>query len=100
MGGSVVWDFCFQGDLTDGEASDFSSLLGMLHKAYVSLRRGNFRLWKLDVKGKFSIKSFFAVLLNRSIRVEGWQSFWGSSLLSRVSVFCWVAKSHKFLTID
>lgn len=51
MGGSVVWDFCFQGDLTDREASDFSSLLDMLNKAYVSLRRGNFRLWKMDVKG-------------------------------------------------
>eukprot|EP00268_Persea_americana_P004864 TRINITY_DN11594_c1_g6_i1.p1 TRINITY_DN11594_c1_g6~~TRINITY_DN11594_c1_g6_i1.p1 ORF type:complete len:114 (-),score=20.52 TRINITY_DN11594_c1_g6_i1:150-491(-) len=63
MGGTVGWDFCFQRDLNDQEASDFVSLLGMLDKVNLLRGRGDIRIWKPDIKSMFSVKSFFKELI-------------------------------------
>lgn len=44
-------------------------------KAYLSVGRGDTRLWKPDVKGKFSVKSFFKDLNVTFNREEDWKSF-------------------------
>ena len=58
-GGTIVWDFSFWRDLNDRKASDFTRLLGILDKVYLSGGKGDIRIWKPDVKGKFSVKFFF-----------------------------------------
>ena len=37
---------------------------------------------------------------NSFYKVDGWQSFWDKSILSRVLAFCWIAWCHKILSID
>lgn len=59
VGGSIAWDFCFRRNSTDVEASDFMRLLGMLlDKSFLLVGKGDSRIWKPDVKGNFSMRSF------------------------------------------
>lgn len=57
-------------------------------KAYLKVGRGDTRLWKPDVKGKFSVKSFFKDLNVTFNREEDWKSFWNSLVPPQVLVFC------------
>ena len=57
-------------------------------------------VWKPDVKGQFSVKSFYNVLNDISGLISGWKSFWDPSVPPRVLAFCLVGKKHKILTID
>lgn len=58
LGGVVVWNLCLRRNLIDREISDLTSLLGMLDTVYISVGKSDSRIWKPDVKGKFSVKSF------------------------------------------
>ena len=58
LGGVVVWDLCFRRNLLDRKFSGPTSLFGMLEKVYISVGRSDSRIWKPDVKGKFSVKPF------------------------------------------
>lgn len=99
-GGAVVWDLSFLRDLLDSEVVDFARLLEMLEKVYVSMDKSDVRLWKPDVEGQFSVKSFYNALVDTNLRVEGWKSFWYYVVPPRVLASCWVVKNHKILTID
>ena len=46
VGGSIVWDFRFRRNLTDREVSNFTRMLALLDKAYLSIARDDIRLWK------------------------------------------------------
>ena len=59
----VVWDFSFRRNLTDIEIADFVRLLGFLDKYYFSSGKSDVRLWKPDVRGLFSVKSFYKVFV-------------------------------------
>lgn len=72
----------------------------MFEKVYMSVGKLDVRLWKPDVKGQFSVKSLYNALIDSSVRVGGWQSFWDPSILPRVLAFCWVVRNHKILTLD
>ena len=58
------------------------------------------RVRKPDVKGRFSMKSFYNALADSSGGVEGWHNFWTPTVPPRVLVFCWIARLNKILTID
>ena len=55
----------------------------MLDKIYLSIGRADERLWTPNVKGQFSVKSFYNVM-SVSGRVEIWKSFWDPSIPPRV----------------
>ena len=95
----MSWDFCFWRYLTDREIFDFTSMLGMVDKIFLSVGRGDKRVWKPDVKGNFSVKSFFDSLTENPDRAVGWYSFWDPLVPPRVLAFCWIARWHKILTI-
>ena len=44
----------------------FCRMFGLLDKVYLSLGKPDVRLWKSDVKGKFSVESFYNVLIDSS----------------------------------
>lgn len=48
--------------MIDGEAYDFTHMLGLLEKVCVSGGRGDVRIWKPNVKGELSIMSLYNVL--------------------------------------
>ena len=96
----VVWDFSFRRNLIDIEISDFANLLGMLNKMYLSVDKYDVRIWKVVVKGQFSVRFFYKVLDDRNEPMDGWNSFWDPSVPPRVLSFCWVARKHKILMID
>ena len=73
LGGVVVWDSSFRRNLYDNEAANLVEFLGMLDKIYLSIGRADGRLWKLNVKGQFSVKSFYNVFSVSPERVEGCQ---------------------------
>eukprot|EP00268_Persea_americana_P053131 TRINITY_DN5994_c5_g1_i2.p1 TRINITY_DN5994_c5_g1~~TRINITY_DN5994_c5_g1_i2.p1 ORF type:complete len:134 (-),score=24.75 TRINITY_DN5994_c5_g1_i2:1010-1411(-) len=72
----------------------------MLEKVYVSMDKSDVRLWKADVEGQFSVKSFYNALVDTNPRVEGWKSFWYSVVPPRVFASSWVVKNHKILAIN
>ena len=94
-----MFEISLSGDLWDSEVLDVARLLGML-EVNVSTNKLDVRLWKSDVKGHFSVKSFYNALVDTSPRVEGSKSFWYSVVPPRVLAFCWVAKHHKIISID
>ena len=47
----------------------------MLDKFYLYVGRGDNRVWRPDVKGNFSVKSFFNSLIENSDRLIGSHSF-------------------------
>ena len=100
VGRSIVWDFHFRRNLTDRKVSDFTRLLRMLEMAYLSIARYGVGLWKSEVKGQFSAKSFFKDMNVSSNSVQGWKSFWNTLVPPRVLVFCWIARRNSILTID
>ena len=59
VGGSIVWYFLFRRNLADREVSDFTRLLALLDKAYLSIARDVVRLWKPEAKGSFRRSLFF-----------------------------------------
>ena len=54
------------------EAYDFDRLLTMLENVYFSRGRGDIRIWKPDIRGMFSMKSFVKNLTVNSDRMEVW----------------------------
>ena len=96
----VVWDISFLRNLTGIETDDFVRLLGCLDRYYLSGGKSDVGLWKPDIRGHFSVKSFYKVLSASDVRMEGWHNFWVSYVPPRVLAFCWVAKKQKILTID
>ena len=54
------------------EACDFDRLLAMLENVYFSHGRGDIRIWKPDIRGMFSMKSFVKNLTVNSDRMEVW----------------------------
>lgn len=92
MGGDIVWDFSFQRNLIDREVSDLADLLGILDKVYLSDGGTDEKLWKPDVKGQLSFKSFYNVLYDIFGQVGGWQFFSDPFVPLRALVFCWVAR--------
>ena len=55
---------------------DFTTrLFALLDKAYLSIARDDVSLWKPEVKGQFSAKSFFKDMNVSSTSVQGWKSF-------------------------
>lgn len=95
----LLFEISFSGDLWGIEVLDFARLLGML-EVYVSSDKSDVKLWKSDVKGQLSVKSFYNALVDTSPTVEGSKRFWYSVVPPRVLAFCWVAKHHKILPID
>lgn len=80
----------------------------MLESTFLSLDRADARSWHTDVKGKFSVKSFykfsvksFYKVLSRSQGSEDcWRKFWNKLVSPRVLVFCWLVRKRKILTSD
>ena len=38
------------------------------------------RFWKPVVEGNFSVKSFYNVLIDSSHSIQGWKTFWDSTI--------------------
>ena len=51
-------------------------MLTLLEMNYLSLDGMDKRVWKPDSKGNFSVKTFYNVLTNYDMRVEGAHNFW------------------------
>ena len=87
MAGGGVWNLSFRRYLTDIENFDFAVLMGMLTKIYLSVDKTDDRLWKPDVKGQFSVKSFYNVSNDMLGPMDGWNSFWDPLVPLRVLAF-------------
>ena len=86
MGGSTVWNFHLHRNLHDHEVTEYVRLLSLLTKIYLSGGRRDVRIWKLDAKGHFSVKSFYNVLIGVGERMVGWKRFWNPFLPPRILV--------------
>lgn len=96
MGGSTVWDICLRRNLTNSKTFDFTGMLALSDKVYLSLGEPVVRLWKPDAEGRFSVKSFYNVLADNSGVFVDWRLFWDPSIPPRISVFCWIDKRGNF----
>lgn len=59
----------------------------MLDKVYLSVGRGDKRVWNPDVKDNFSVKSFFNNLTENLDRVAGWHSHWEFGIIQFLQEF-------------
>eukprot|EP00268_Persea_americana_P013605 TRINITY_DN1601_c1_g1_i5.p1 TRINITY_DN1601_c1_g1~~TRINITY_DN1601_c1_g1_i5.p1 ORF type:complete len:189 (+),score=8.84 TRINITY_DN1601_c1_g1_i5:231-797(+) len=75
-------------------------MMALLDNVYINGGGCDVRVWKPAVKGNFSVKSFYNALLDSSSPIQGGKRIWDSTIPPRVIAFCWVARSHKILTLD
>lgn len=59
----------------DAEIQVLAILISMLDKVFISVANEDKRLWSLDPKGRFSIKSFYDVLIGVKPIVVGWKCY-------------------------
>lgn len=72
----------------------------MLDRVFFSADKDDKRLWSLDPKGQFSVRSFYDVLIREQAIVSGWKFYCNKLVLPEVAVFCCVARFEKILTVD
>lgn len=57
-------------------------------------------IWTLEKSGSFSIKSFYKFLIGGGIHYPLYSHFWKSKCPSKITLFCWLAREDKLLTLS
>ena len=99
QGGGGGWEVQFRRSFQDWELEEVNHLLN--HISAVKVQEGEDSLvWKIEKKGKFSVKSYY-----RSLKVENSpllpaKEVWGSYTPLRTHFFAWEAVWGKISTVD
>lgn len=102
VGGGWAWNVLIKRNLQDWELEEYVNLLLCL-SSFKLVEHKDKRVWKIDKKRGFSVKSFYDFLTmreNNDSVTAPLQQIWKSKALPRIVFFAWEAAKEHILTID
>lgn len=67
---------------------------------FLSIDKDDMRLWSCDPKGQFFVTYFYNVLIGERAIIPSWKFHWNKFVAPRVTVFYWVARLQKIVTVN
>ena len=99
-GDGVFWDVQLRRPLHDWELLQFMDLLEVIYGVCEVGLGEDALIWTGEVKGDFSVSSFYKVLSGTGTESFPWQSIWVPGVPTKVSFFVWSTALGRILTID
>ncbi|KAL4179299.1 hypothetical protein AMTRI_Chr13g119350 [Amborella trichopoda] len=99
-GNSRDWNPSFRRSLSDEELLQFSTLSSELHGVFLSLSGMDSMIWTPSASRRFTVASFYRVLVDGTNIVDLSNRVWDSIAPPRTQLFQWLATLGRPLTID
>ncbi|GMP60452.1 hypothetical protein CsSME_00023316 [Camellia sinensis var. sinensis] len=99
--GTPLFGMHLRRNVQDWEQDQLLALLGFLYELRVRELGLDALVWDCPkAKGKFSVSSFYNVLVHEEVVVSLWRCVWVSGTSSKVAFFVWTAMWGRILTLD
>ena len=92
------WKQKFRRNLIGSQIDEYRELLLMIGDYSVSNQKDE-RIWRWESKGKFTVKSYYAFLINRRINFAH-KHIWLVSVLLKVRILMWIILKGRLNTLD